>query len=49
LGYTPVTYAGMLLRLDDNSMSVRDALQVVADAAHNYCPKHITDLPAGWQ
>lgn len=54
-GYTPVTYAVMLLRFDSAAapgvplLSEHDALQIVSDAAHKYCPQHLADLPAGWR
>jgi len=45
-GYTPAEYAFMLLRA---KMSAEDARTVMSEAAHDFCPSHITDLPAGWR
>jgi len=45
-GYAPAEYAFMLLRA---KMSAEDARVVMSEAAHDYCPNHITDLPAGWR
>ncbi len=46
LGYTPAEYAFMLLRA---KMSAQDARDVMSEAAQDYCPNHITDLPASWR
>jgi hypothetical protein len=46
LGYAPAEYAFMLLRA---KMSAEDARNVMSEAAHDFCPNHITDLPAGWR
>jgi hypothetical protein len=48
LGYTPVTYAFMMLRVNENSLSTRDAGRIVYDATHVYCPTHVKDLPSSW-
>jgi hypothetical protein len=45
-GYAPAEYAFMLLRAE---MSAEDARNVMTQAAHVYCPNHITDLPASWR
>ena len=45
LGYAPAEYAFMLLR---SKMSPETARVVMSEAAHDICPNHITDLPAGW-
>jgi hypothetical protein len=45
-GYAPAEYAFMLLRA---KMSAQDARNVMSAAAYNYCPNHITDLPASWR
>jgi hypothetical protein len=46
LGYAPAEYAFMLLR---EKMSAEGARNVISLAAQEYCPNHITDLPAGWR
>jgi hypothetical protein len=46
LGYAPAEYAFMLLRA---KMSAEDARNIMSEAAHDFCPNHITDLPAGWR
>lgn len=46
LGYAPAEYAFMLLRA---KMSAENARVVMSEAAHDFCPNHITDLPAGWR
>lgn len=45
-GYLPAEYAFMRLRA---KMSAEDARNVMSEAAQDYCPNHITDLPAGWR
>jgi hypothetical protein len=46
LGYAPAEYAFMVLR---KKMSAEGARNVMSLAAQEYCPNHITDLPAGWR
>jgi hypothetical protein len=46
LGYAPAEYAFMLLRA---KMSAEDARNLMSLAAQDFCPNHITDLPAGWR
>ncbi len=46
LGYTPAEYAFMLLRA---KMSAERARNVMSEAAQDYCPSHIIDLPASWR
>lgn len=46
LGYAPAEYAFMQLRA---KMSAEDARNVMSEAAQDFCPNHITDLPAGWR
>jgi hypothetical protein len=46
LGYAPAEYAFMLLRA---KMSAENARVVMSEAAHDFCPNHETDLPAGWR
>ena len=46
LGYAPAEYAFMVLR---GKMSAQGARNVISLAAQEYCPNHITDLPAGWR
>ena len=46
LGYAPAEYAFMVLRA---KMSAEAARNVMSLGAQNYCPNHITDLPAGWR
>lgn len=45
-GYTPAEYAFMQLRA---KMSAEHARNVMSQAAYDFCPNHITDLPAGWR
>lgn len=45
-GYLPAEYAFMRLRA---RMSAEDARNVMSEAAQDYCPNHIIDLPAGWR
>lgn len=45
-GYTPAEYAFMLLRA---KMSAEDARNAMSEGAYDFCPNHITDLPAGWR
>ena len=45
-GYAPAEYAFMLLRA---KTSAKDARNVMSGAAQDYCPNHITDLPASWR
>lgn len=46
LGYAPAEYAFMQLRA---KMSAENARVVMSEAVHDFCPNHITDLPAGWR
>lgn len=46
LGYAPAEYAFMLMRA---KMSAEDARTLMSEAAHDLCPNHVTDLPAGWR
>jgi O-methyltransferase involved in polyketide biosynthesis len=46
LGYAPAEYAFMVLR---GKMSAEAARNVMSIAAQEYCPNHITDLPASWR
>jgi hypothetical protein len=46
LGYAPAEYAFMVLRA---KMSAEDARNVMSEAAQDFCPNHITDLPASWR
>ncbi len=46
LGYAPAEYAFMMLRA---KMSAEAARNVMSLAAQEYCPNHITDLPASWR
>ena len=46
LGYAPAEYAFMVLRA---KMSAQAARNVMSLAAQEYCPNHITDLPASWR
>jgi len=46
MGYAPAEYAFMQLR---EKMSAQRARDVMSEAAQDYCPNHITDLPAGWR
>jgi hypothetical protein len=45
-GYAPAEYAFMMLRA---KMSAEDARNVLSEAAQDFCPNHITDLPASWR
>ena len=49
LGYTPAEYALMMLTVPDDvsgeSMSNKNALQVMRDAVQDFCPKHAADVP----
>lgn len=45
-GFQPAEYAFMMLRWE---MSAEDARTAMTLGAQKYCPKHITDLPAGWR
>lgn len=53
LGFTPVAYAFMMLRTEFATggppLSEMDALQAISDAAHDYCPQNLADLPEGWR
>ncbi|MBW0013967.1 hypothetical protein [Mycobacterium sp.] len=46
MGYAPAEYAFMMLRA---KMSAEDARNVMSMAAQDFCPNHITDLPASWR
>jgi hypothetical protein len=46
LGYAPAEYAFMVLR---EKMSAAGARNVMSLAVQEYCPNHITDLPASWR
>ncbi len=46
MGLTPAEYAFMQLRA---TMSAQRARDVMSEGAQDYCPNHITDLPAGWR
>ncbi|WP_231639640.1 hypothetical protein [Mycobacterium sp. Marseille-P9652] len=45
-GYAPAEYAFMTLR---SKMSADLARDVMSQAAQDYCPNHIIDLPASWR
>jgi len=45
-GYAPAEYAFMVLR---GEMSAQDARNVMSRAVQEYCPNHLTDLPASWR
>jgi hypothetical protein len=45
-GYLPAEYAFMVLR---GKMSAEDARNVMSEGAQDFCPNHITDLPASWR
>lgn len=45
-GYTPAEYAFMMLRA---KMSAQGARDIMSQAAQDYCPNHIVDLPASWR
>jgi hypothetical protein len=46
LGYAPAEYAYMMLRA---KMSAENARNVMSQAVQDYCPNHLTDLPASWR
>lgn len=46
MGLAPAEYAFMQLRA---TMSAQQARDVMSEGAQDYCPDHITDLPAGWR
>jgi hypothetical protein len=46
MGLTPAEYAFMQLRA---TMLAQQARDVMSEGAQDYCPNHITDLPAGWR
>jgi len=46
LGYAPAEYAFMMLRAKMSAQAARD---VMSFAAQDFCPNHITDLPASWR
>jgi hypothetical protein len=45
-GYAPAEYAFMMLRA---KMSAEAARNVMSQAAQDFCPNHIIDLPASWR
>ena len=45
-GYAPAEYAFMTLRAKMSAQAARD---VMSEAAYDYCPQHINDLPASWR
>ena len=45
-GYAPAEYAYMMLRA---TMSPEAARNAMSEGAYDFCPNHITDLPAGWR
>jgi hypothetical protein len=45
-GYAPAEYAFMMLRAKMSAQAARD---VMSQAAQDYCPNHIVDLPASWR
>jgi hypothetical protein len=45
-GYAPAEYAYMELRA---TMSAQAARDVISQAAQDFCPNHIIDLPASWR
>jgi hypothetical protein len=45
-GYAPAEYAFMVLR---SQMSAEEARSAMSLGTQNYCPNHVTDLPAGWR
>ncbi len=45
-GYAPAEYAFMTLR---GRMSAEQARNVMSEAAQDFCPNHIIDLPASWR
>ena len=52
LGYTPASYAFMMLRAPDDvtgeTISDAGVRDVMIAAVHDFCPKHLDDLPASW-
>jgi len=46
LGYAPAEYAFMMLRAKMSAQAARDIMSL---ATQDFCPNHITDLPAGWR
>ncbi len=46
MGLAPAEYAFMQLRA---TMSAQQARDVMSEGAQDFCPNHITDLPAGWR
>jgi len=46
LGYAPAEYAFMVLR---SKMSAEGARTVMSLGANDFCPNHLTDLPASWR
>jgi hypothetical protein len=46
LGYAPAEYTFMMLRAKMPAEAARNAM---SEGAHDFCPNHITDLPAGWR
>lgn len=45
-GYAPAEYAYMMLRAEMSPEAARNAM---SEGAYEFCPNHITDLPAGWR
>lgn len=45
-GYQPAEYAFMVLRA---KLSAESARNVMSLAVQDYCPNHLTDLPASWR
>ncbi len=45
-GFAPVEYAFMQLR---SRMSAERARTIISEAVQDYCPNHLSDLPAGWR
>lgn len=45
-GYAPAEYAFMMLRA---KMSAEAARNAMSQAAQDFCPNHIIDLPASWR
>jgi hypothetical protein len=45
-GYAPAEYAFMMLRAKMSAEAARNAMSL---GVHDFCPNHITDLPAGWR
>lgn len=46
MGLAPAEYAFMQLRA---TMPAQQARDVMSEGAQDFCPNHITDLPAGWR